>query len=1599
MSKISRSEPPKRDVPRHVRCSHTSNSARAVATILLFAIIICSFVAAVIIDLIPSKCSTTTTTLIWPSAVGAIHINSTTNLSTSTALQLSPSDIVHTLRGQQGTGDIYNSTNNNNNTNLSISTVNGTNEPKNNVGKPIIIGFLTNIYGRHNPIRQGLVISGAISYAIDVVNKERPNLLKGRPLQLLYNDTSGTAINGTAALISQWRAGAVAFFGPEDTCDVEATLAAALNLPMISYKCANTAVSDKVNFPTFARTHPPDEIVVQSVIALLQFFQWKKFAIVWQINKHEAVVSSLRKSAKMKNLTVTVEHAFVDDYTCCSDRKPCCGKMWSETIDKTYRDARIYVFLGGGRWLSYFLLALKSRGFFDNGDYVVISVELDEDLIQGQAYRMINQRTDILEHELNEIREAVRSCLIIARSPPESPNYDKFVEKVREYNKRPPFSYTDHLDLKRHITYYAAYLYDSVILYAETLSKMFEDGLNEHDGREIIRRIIKRQNYQSVTGAWMHIDQNGDVQGNYTVLQVSQIGRNITTRSVNGLVSNKSDSSLGIVMSQVGTFVIENTNVTKFSQSLMIDWVRPGHVPSDEPPCGFDGKDCTKRDVRLREILTGILTAVFIIFVACISLAYRSWKYEQEIDGLLWKIPYKELTLVGDRPKGISASRVSLISNNSIAQDRINNIGAETWEYKGALVTLKEFTFNKVKKNSGSNPFDNLSREDKKEMKYMKSYLHRNINPFIGASFDPERPSSVVIVSEFCVKGSLKDIIENKELKLEDHFVASLVYGILSGIAYLHKSEIKCHGNLKTTNCLVTSRWMLKLTDFGLHKLRTIAETDSTNEDQCHFSMLWKAPEILRGEMRASPEADIYAFGIIFHELVARKGPYSIVEMVEELSNCKSFTAADENEAAKKILDLVKEPSYPGNEFRPNIENIELNNELLDILKSCWEEDPRSRPMIETLRMRFKSSHAFKPPAGNIVDNMMKMMEVYQTQLEDLVDKRTSQLNDEKKRVVTLLHRMLPESVAKQLLQGNNVQPESFDAVTIFFSDIVGFTSLSASSEPMEVVTFLNDLYTLFDSIISHYDVYKVETIGDAYMVVSGLPIRNQEKHCTEIASMALEMLESIRSFKIHHRPNEMLQLRIGIHTGPVVAGVVGSKMPRYCLFGDTVNTASRMESNGQALKIHISPECRDHLEPTKKYIIEERGLVSMKGKGEICTYWLLGHVDGPQPRLRNLDDVEAHFPSRNKDKTRPQITFLGDEIMSGDGDCGAASTSRKGSLVTFDKFSHISKKPSRSLVNSILRLKGGYSNSCNTVSNGGREVRASPKPAKRNWNFKLFNGKIRSMSNHRPDEGQASNSSGNQTNQAIAMKETKPPKGIIKSPSYNTIETYSQQRRDSELMSDYDSDSSFSGIRARIGRSQCEKGPPVDEQTEKSFNTNQLPQYRSDLEFNDEYSEDRPLLGKCSIHRLGGNNKSITRQISLAEEDEEMEDSSPIAGIVQRLDEIGELEKRREADRTILQTDCDTYSSDKHVTSPLNASAPPVDTNQLNVGMATTNGDHKHLDSNHQLSSSSSVTEFVCLQITPNNADTYYYDNHLVNTTTATSAVNGIGVKINGSV
>ena len=200
-----------------------------------------------------------------------------------------------------------------------------------------------------------------------------------------------------------------------------------------------------------------------------------------------------------------------------------------------------------------------------------------------------------------------------------------------------------------------------------------------------------------------------------------------------------------------------------------------------------------------------------------------------------------------------------------------------------------------------------------------------------------------------------------------------------------------------------------------------------------------------------------------------------------------------------------------------------------------------------------------------------------------------------------LLHSILPKPIAEQIRQGQQTVVKRFEEVSILFADIVGFTILSEKLSPQKVVDILNGLFSKFDDLTDKYGLEKIKTIGDAYMVASGVP-EEKDNHALVLFQFAQEMLEAIQTFNQVH--NLTLEIRIGISSGPVVAGVIGKKKFAYDLWGDTVNTAARMEAYGQASCIQLAPPSYEFLKDY--FVFEKIPNVEIKGKGMMDVYlWM----------------------------------------------------------------------------------------------------------------------------------------------------------------------------------------------------------------------------------------------------------------------------------------------------------------------------------------------------------------------------------------------------------
>jgi predicted ATPase/class 3 adenylate cyclase/predicted Ser/Thr protein kinase len=232
---------------------------------------------------------------------------------------------------------------------------------------------------------------------------------------------------------------------------------------------------------------------------------------------------------------------------------------------------------------------------------------------------------------------------------------------------------------------------------------------------------------------------------------------------------------------------------------------------------------------------------------------------------------------------------------------------------------------------------------------------------------------------------------------------------------------------------------------------------------------------------------------------------------------------------------------------------------------------------------------------------------VFYSELEQKVEERTNELMIEKKKSDDLLLNILPEEIANELKQTGNTRPRSYEVATVMFTDFENFTSKSERLSPEKLVSIIDTCFKKFDEIVSKYNIEKIKTIGDAYLCVSGLPDKKNHS-AVNVVKAAIEIIEFIYSFREGAGKNNYFDIRIGIHTGPLVAGVVGDKKFAFDIWGDTVNTASRMEQNSEANKINISQSTYDLV---KDYFnCSFRGKRAAKNKGMIEMYFVESKVE-----------------------------------------------------------------------------------------------------------------------------------------------------------------------------------------------------------------------------------------------------------------------------------------------------------------------------------------------------------------------------------------------------
>ncbi|XP_064414055.1 retinal guanylyl cyclase 2 [Latimeria chalumnae] len=946
-----------------------------------------------------------------------------------------------------------------------------------------------------------------------------------------------------------------AFIGPMNPgyCEAASLLGKNWNKALFSWACVNHELNNINSYPTFARTMMPP---TQILFIMMKHFRWAHVGIIssnadiW-VETASKVANSLMNHGLPIGIVTSMGY---DD----TDIENTLKKITEVDSLKVIILCMHSVLIGGEEQAS-FLEKAHEMGLTD-GRYIFVPYDT---LLYSLPYNISSY--SILANNSN-IRKAYDAVLTVTLKSEEKTFYEAFGDAKDKGEIE-----TD-LDPEQVSPLFGT-IYNAIYFMAYAMNNAWKQGVLA-SGTSLAKHT-KNMEFIGFNQN-IYVDSTGKVLTNYVILDTDGKGSEL-------FLTYTIDISLDMVQFMGRTIHFPG-----------------GFPPKADSSCWFDPDDlCTGGVDPLLMILAFVVILVLGLFGAGLAFLIRRRILQIQMVKGPNKIllTLEDLTFINAQLSRKKLNFDDLSDSKSCSDGKslkslahsmsVKSMTAATHETSNVAVYEGDWVWLKKCENG---TFAEIRQSSTKIMRKMKDMRNENVNPFLGIFFDC---GVFAIVTEHCSRGSLQDLLRNEDVKLDWMFKSSLLLDLIKGIKYLHHREFP-HGRLKSRNCVVDGRFVLKITDYGYNELAEAQRIPRVQQPP--EELFWTAPELLRElelTRKGTFKGDVYSFAIILQEVVVRGPPYCMLGLTAE--------------------EIIKKVKKPPPMCRPTVSPDQAPLECIQLMKQCWSEQPERRPLFDDIFDQFKTIN--KGKKTNIIDSMLRMLEQYSSNLEDLIRERTEELEIEKQKTEKLLSQMLPPSVAETLKTGGTVEPEYFDQVTIYFSDIVGFTTISALSEPIEVVDLLNDLYTLFDAVLCNHDVYKVETIGDAYMVASGLPKRNGNKHATEIANMSLDILSSVGFFKMRHMPDVPVRIRIGLHTGPCVAGVVGLTMPRYCLFGDTVNTASRMESTGLPYRIHINQSTLKVLNSLNEgYKVEVRGQTELKGKGMEETYWLVGKEGFKKP-------------------------------------------------------------------------------------------------------------------------------------------------------------------------------------------------------------------------------------------------------------------------------------------------------------------------------------------------------------------------------------------------
>ncbi|XP_064649403.1 atrial natriuretic peptide receptor 1-like [Lineus longissimus] len=584
-------------------------------------------------------------------------------------------------------------------------------------------------------------------------------------------------------------------------------------------------------------------------------------------------------------------------------------------------------------------------------------------------------------------------------------------------------------------------------------------------------------------------------------------------------------------------------------------------------------------------------------------LFYQKYKLWKMINSNEWDIPLDDILFFYNQRKMGSTSRslfgksrvsfTSLTSEDLTALDDNDALVSQIiqWpgKWKGHTIGIRLMNISDM---------NDLSQSTKRMLLWIRdNIIHQNVLRFHGLTLvDADR----YVVSEYCAKGPMLDILQDEKFTLNNDIKFSLATDIVAGMCYLHSHGV-VHGNLKSSCCIIDSRWTVKITDWEyVHLYETLKQkkspllairpnADDVGKQQAAFREFWTAPEILRAnfDIDVSQSCDIYSFAIILQEIFSREDPYA-----------EHADVMNPDDVLKAVVNNCLRPEHTD----------ESPVRIRQIMEIAWADDSSTRPSFEQIAKMLKHAN---PTKKNMLDSMMEAMEEYTIQLEEKVEERTSELTSAKANMEQLLFANVPNFVAQKLVNNESVPPQEHKSVALLVVELNNLAAACQENKPDKNMQLLSELHRDIDVIVGkRRDIYKVQLFGDTVICVSGLTKKFGKKHVLRMAALALELVNlAISKYQPEESTDSLKNIicRCGLHCGPVQSGVLGNSAGNYVIFGDAINAAITLMYSSCAMKIQISEHCYKVLQNTGMFQMEKAAVITLKDRSTMQTYWLLG--------------------------------------------------------------------------------------------------------------------------------------------------------------------------------------------------------------------------------------------------------------------------------------------------------------------------------------------------------------------------------------------------------